>query len=124
MRFIIACTAFALCAVPALAAQDIMASTYGNTTISTGGPAEIHSHYRADHTFDMTGSAMGVTRTFKGTWALDHKGHLCRTFIGDLPSEMPSNPVCTDIAPHKIGDKWTLEVRGTTREVTLVKGIQ
>ena len=69
------------------------------------------------------GMAMGMTRTFKGTWALDHKGHLCRTFVGDLPSEMPSNPVCTDIAPHKIGDKWTLIVKGMPREVTLVQGI-
>jgi hypothetical protein len=123
MRFIFACAALALCSTTALAAEDIMANTYGNTTISTGGMAEVHTHYRADHTFDMTGSAMGMSRTFKGTWALNQKGQVCRTFVGTIPSGT-ANPVCTDIVAHKIGDSWNVDVNGTTRHVTLVEGIK
>jgi hypothetical protein len=120
-RFLIA--AFALCATPALAADDVMASYYGNTVISTGGASEARSHYRADHSFDMTGSMMGMSKSFKGTWALDGKGNLCRTFEGELPPNT-TNPLCTPIAAHKIGDTWTLDANGQTRTVTLKAGIQ
>jgi len=41
-RFCIASLLFALCPVGALAADDVMAGTYGNTLIATGGIAETH----------------------------------------------------------------------------------
>ncbi len=122
LRILIAAGALAFAAVPALAADDIMANTYGNTVVSTGGIAEIHSHYRADHSFDMVASTLLFSKTFKGTWALDGKGNLCRTFVGEVPPNT-ANPLCTPIAPHKVGETWTLSANGATRTVTLKAGI-
>jgi hypothetical protein len=85
--------------------------------------SEVHTHYRADHSFDMVGSMMGMSKTFKGSWALDGKGNLCRTFVGDLPPNT-TNPLCTPITAHKIGESWTVETNGQTRNVTLKAGIQ
>ncbi|HTT97944.1 MAG TPA: hypothetical protein VMF58_07830 [Rhizomicrobium sp.] len=113
----------ALCATPAFAGDDVMASTYGNTVVSTGGMSEVHTHYRADRSFDMVGSMMGMSKTFKGTWLLDGKGNLCRTFVGELPPNT-TNPLCTPIAAHKIGETWTVDANGSTRTVTLKAGIQ
>jgi opacity protein-like surface antigen len=113
----------ALCATPAFAADDVMASTFGNTIVSTGGMSEVHTHYRADHSFDMAASMMGMSRTFKGTWALDGKGNLCRTFDGEAPPDT-ANPLCLPIAAHKLGDTWTVEANGKTRTATLRPGIQ
>jgi hypothetical protein len=113
----------ALGACPAAAADDVMANLYGNTVVSTGGIAEVHTHYRADHSFDMVASRMGISRTFKGTWAIDAKGTLCRSFVGDAPPDTP-NPLCLPFAPHKVGDTWTIEMNGSSRTVTLKAGIE
>lgn len=115
--------AFALVATGALAEDDVMAGFYGNTAVSTSGMGEAHTHYRADHTFDMVGSMMGMSRGFKGTWALDGKGHLCRTFEGDTPPNL-KNPSCVPIQARKPGDSWTVEVNGGTANVSLKPGIQ
>ncbi len=122
-RIFAAALAFALCAAPALAADDMMANFIGNTVVSTGGMAEVHTHYRADHGFDMVGSAMGITRTFKGTWSVDAKGNLCRSFDGDAPPDTP-NPLCNPLTPHKVGDTWTADFNGKTRTLTLKAGLQ
>jgi hypothetical protein len=66
---------------------------------------------------------MGMSKTFKGTWALDGKGNLCRTFDGDVPPNT-ANPLCTPVAAHKIGDTWAVDANGSTRTVTLKAGIQ
>ncbi|HWA91483.1 MAG TPA: hypothetical protein VG889_15710 [Rhizomicrobium sp.] len=120
--FLIAAAAAVLC-TPALAGDEAMASLYGNTLVSTGGMSEVHSHYRADHSFDMVGSMMGMSKTFKGTWALDGKGNLCRTFDGEVPPNT-ANPLCTSFVEHKVGDTWTMEANGQTRTITLKAGIQ
>lgn len=120
-RFLIA--ALVLCAAPAFAGDDVMTGFYGNTIVSTGGAAEIHTHYRADHSFDMVGSMMGMSQTFKGSWATDDKGNVCRSFVGDAPPNAP-NPLCTPIAAHKIGDSWTVTANGQTRTLTLKAGVQ
>ncbi|HEX4302929.1 MAG TPA: hypothetical protein VHZ78_09050 [Rhizomicrobium sp.] len=125
-KIVMAAGALALFAAPALAAEDVMAGYYGNTAISTGGlgAAEIHTHYRADHTFDLTGSMMGMSRNYKGTWSIDGTGKLCRIFVGDLPPNTV-NPVCSLMAPHKVGDAWTVTSKdGSTRDVTLKAGVQ
>ena len=125
-RVLIAASIAALFSTPAFAADDVMASTYGNTIVSTGGTTEVHTHYRADHSFDMVASMMGMSsmsRTFKGTWSLDGKGNLCRTFDGDVPPGM-TNPLCLPIAAHKLGDTWTVTANGKTRTATLKPGIQ
>lgn len=104
-RFLTAGILFSCLALPAYAEDDVMAGFYGNTIVSTGGGFEIHMHYRADHTFDFVGSMMFMKRTFKGTWALDDKGNLCRTYIGDAPPHT-QNPVCAPVVPRKVGDTW------------------
>jgi hypothetical protein len=114
-----------LAAAPACAADDAMSGYYGNTTISTGGAMspEIRTHYRADHTFDLTGSMMGMHQSFHGTWEM--KGaQLCRTFVGDQPPNT-TNPVCTPIATHKVGDSWSMTgADGKSRDIKLVAGVQ
>jgi hypothetical protein len=113
-----------LIAVPSLAADDIMAGYYGNTVVSTGGMAEIHTHYRADHSFDLTGSMLGMSKSFKGTWALDGKGNVCRTFTGEMPPNTV-NPFCSPLDAHKVGDSWTVTGKdGKTRQATLVAGVK
>jgi hypothetical protein len=108
---------------PAFAGDDMMAGYYGNTVVSTGGMAEVHTHYRADRTFDLVGSMLGMSRSYKGTWEL--KGdQLCRTYVGDLPPGLPSNPFCTKWEPHKAGDSWTMTANGQTRSLTLKAGIE
>jgi hypothetical protein len=112
-----------LAAGPAAAADDVMANFFGNTVVSTGGIAEVHTHYRPDRSFDMVASRLGFSRTFKGTWALDDKGMLCRTFVGDAPPDTP-NPLCLQFTSHKVGDTWTIDMNGSSRTVTLKAGIQ
>jgi opacity protein-like surface antigen len=106
----------------ALAADDIMAGFYGNTVISSGGMLESHTHYRADHTFSVTATAMGQSFNGKGTWAIDDKGQLCRTYETPPPG-MP-NPLCIPAESHKVGDSWTVSVNGRTRNMSLKAGIE
>ena len=103
----------------ALAGDDVMAGFYGNTVISKGASSEAHIHYKPDHTFDGTGSMMGMSADLKGTWNIDDKGQLCRNYDPPLPMG-PANPVCSPIAAHKVGDTWTV----MNRTATLVQGIQ
>jgi hypothetical protein len=106
-------------AVSASAGDDVMSGYYGNTAISTGGKAELHTVYNADHTFVMKVPAYGME--FKGTWALTG-ATLCRTY--ESPPPGVTNPLCTPIEAHKVGDTWTLDADGNTRTITLVKGVQ
>ncbi len=111
MRKLTVCVAVVSCmATAAAAADDVMASRYGNTTITRDAHGITNKiHYKADGTFDGTqGEA-----TFSGTWKLDGKGMVCLTAI-------PSGALCTPIYAHHVGDTWT--AGGYT--INLVKGIQ
>jgi hypothetical protein len=111
--------AAALLASTSLAfADDIMAGLYGNTIIAKSAMSEIRMHYKADHTFDGTGSSMMGSMALKGTWALDDKGQLCRTY--ETPPPGVTNPLCTPWSAHKVGETWTMN----DRTITLVQGIQ
>ena len=106
-----ACVAAITCiASAAVAADDVMASRYGNTTITRDANGITNKiHYKADGTFDGTqGDA-----TFSGTWKLDDKGRVCLNTIA-------SGTLCTPIYAHRVGDTWT--AGGYT--VTLVAGVQ
>ncbi len=123
-KVLLAASALAFAAAPAFAADDVMAGYYGNTLISTGGIAEIHTHFRADHSFDLTGSRMGMSRSFKGTWTIDDKANLCRTFVGEMPPST-TNPVCSPMTAHKAGDSWTTTAKdGSTRNLTIKPGVE
>jgi hypothetical protein len=122
-KILIAASALALFASPAMAADDIMAGYYGNTVISSGGMIESHTHYRADHTFDVSATAMGQAYNFKGTWAIDDKGQLCRTYADPAPPNSP-NPLCIPAEAHKVGDSWTVTMGTQTRNLTMKAGVQ
>jgi len=112
-----------LAAAPAFAADDVMTGFYGNTSVSTGGMLEVHTHYKPDHTFDFSASMALMSRSGKGTWKIDASGQLCRD-IEDPPPGV-TNPSCSPIAPHKVGDTWTMTQKdGSTRTITLKAGIQ
>ncbi|HEY0300256.1 MAG TPA: hypothetical protein VGC36_02920 [Rhizomicrobium sp.] len=122
-RILFAVPLLALGAVPALAAEDVMAGFYGNTAVSTGGMLEVHTHYKPDHTFDFSASMVMMSRSGKGTWKIDASGQLCRD-IEDPPAGV-TNPSCSPIAPHKVGDTWTMTQQdGSMRTITLKPGIQ
>ena len=120
---LLAASALTLLVVPALAADDVMAGYYGNTAVVTGGMFESHTHYRADHTFDVSANAFGQTYSFKGTWAIDDKGQLCRTYVGGAPPNSP-NTLCVPAQAHKVGDTWTVTMNGNTRTITLKAGVE
>lgn len=106
----------------AFAAGDIMANYYGNTVISKGANGEAHAHYKSDGTIDVTFSSMLGSMDTTGTWKLDDKGELCRTYNNPPPGVSAS--FCSAWASHQIGDSWTMDINGQQRTITLVKGIQ
>ncbi len=110
-----------LFAVPALAADDVMANTYGNTVVSTGTMGESRTHYKADHTFDVTMTGAQGTIVTKGTWTVAD-GKLCRTYEQLAPGM--TNPVCTPAESHNVGDTWTVTIGTQVRTGTLKPGIQ
>ena len=122
-RFLIAASVLALASAPALAGDDVMAGYYGNTVVAAGGMVESHTHYRADHTFDVSATAMGQSYNFKGTWSVDDKGQLCRTYADPAPPNTP-NPLCLPAEAHKVGDTWTVSMNGNSRTLTLKAGVE
>ena len=121
-RVLFAASVLTLFVAPALAADDVMAGYYGNTVISSGGMGEAHTHYKSDHTFDVSLSAMGQTFNGKGTWSIDDKGQLCRNYETPPPG-MP-NPLCIPAEAHKVGDAWSVTINGQTRNLTLKAGVE
>lgn len=120
-KYLIGAMLTALWASTAVADEDPMASFYGNSIVTTIGSATLRTHYRPDHTFDMVGSMMFMKRTFKGTWALDSTGKLCRTYVGAVPPDT-TNPTCVLLVPRKVGETWTTkDGKGTA---TLQAGVQ
>jgi hypothetical protein len=106
-------------ASPVATGPDLMAGYYGNTVISTGGMAEVHIQYNADHTFVMNVPAFALR--FKGTWALNGS-NLCFTY--DVTPPGVTNPDCGPIVAHKVSDTWTEQADDGPRKLTLVAGMQ
>jgi len=120
-RILFASAAIALAVAPALAADDPMAGFYGNTVDVTGPSFQATVHYRADHTMDSSGTVAGKAFSTKGTWKIDDKGQLCRTY--DTTPPTMQNPFCTPATPHKVGDTWTVTTPdGSPRTITLRAG--
>ncbi len=122
-KILLGASACVLCSGAALAGDDVMAGYFGNTTVSTGGMLEVHTHYKADHTFDFSASMIGMSRSGKGTWKIDASGQLCRDI--ENPPAGVTNPSCSPVAAHKVGDTWTMTQKdGSTRSIALKPGIQ
>jgi hypothetical protein len=119
--FSLAVLATGLFATPALAADDALATAYGNTFVIVD-PDGVESRmvYSADHT--MKGRVPSADYNYKGTWALDGGGKICRTYSPAIPG-VP-NPDCDAEAavPRKIGDQWSSTNRGKAYKISLVAG--
>lgn len=110
-----------LAGAPAFGADDVMAGFYGNTVEVTGPSFQATVHYRADHTMDSSGTIAGKTFSTKGTWKIDDKGQICRTY--DTTPPTMTNPFCTAATPHKAGDTWSVTTPdGSPRTITLKAG--
>ena len=108
----------------AQAADDVMAGYYGNTVISKSANGESRTHYKKDGTLDAVISGAMGSLPLNGTWKVDDKGQLCRTY-SNVPAMLPiPNPLCTPVAAHKPGDTWTVQIGGQSRNVTMAAGIQ
>lgn len=115
--FLLGAVALFVLSTAASGADDVMANTYGNTLVSVSANGmESHTHYNVDHTFSGTVPSMGFD--YKGTWAIDDKGQLCRTFDPPVPGR--TNPDCGPIDSHAVGDKWTSP---DGANITLVQGV-
>jgi hypothetical protein len=123
-RILLAASVLAFCGAAAQASDDdVLKNYYGNTLISNAGMLEIHTHYKPDHTFDFSASMTLIHRSGTGTWKIEANGEICRD-IKDPPAGV-TNPSCGPIAPHKVGDSWTVTGKdGTVRMLKLVAGIQ
>jgi hypothetical protein len=98
----------------ALADDGVMASRFGNTTVITNANGNVSKvYYNPDHSFIAEDPKLGI----HGTWEV-HGDTLCLTFTAHAPPGRP-NPECDPVAPHAVGDVWT--VGGMT--VTIAKGI-
>ena len=122
-RILAAAAVVVLGSVPALAADDVMAGFYGNTVVVTGDAFQAHVHYSANHTLDISGTASGQAFSTKGSWKIDDKGQICRSYKKTVPTM--ANPFCTAATAHKVGDTWTAtSPTGSSRNISLVAGIQ
>lgn len=111
--------ALALSASTVFAADDVMASRYGNTTITTDAKGAVTKvYYKADGTFTAKAGDLSTA----GTWKVD-AGKICLTYTGAPPPGMTS-PACFPITAHKVGDKWTVGEGDAKRTVELVAGIK
>ena len=94
----------------ALAADDPVASAYGNTVLATNDKGETtKTWYKADHTFTGVDSK---GQKFQGTWTLaENNTKFCATAVlpaGAPPPKEPIKQQCTEfLGAHKVGDKWT-----------------
>jgi hypothetical protein len=113
---IFSASAFAASSLPS---DDVMAGYVGNTAISTGGRAEVHILYNSDHTFVLKVPMYAME--FSGRWAVNGST-IC--FNYDIPPPGISNPDCSPLVPHKVGDSWTERSEDGTRKLTLVAGAQ
>lgn len=102
----------------AVAGDEVMASRFGNTTVSTDAKGvETKVYYNADHTFTFKSGA----QSGKGTWKVDG-ANICLTYETPIPG-IP-NPLCLPVSAHKVGDTWTTGEGDQKRTVKIVAGIQ
>jgi hypothetical protein len=106
-----------IAASAAFADDSVLASRFGNTTITKDGAGhETRLYYAADHTFTVKSAG----QTTNGTWKIDG-GTICLTYANPaaLPAGTP-NPTCVPVSDHKVGDSWS----AGPYSVSLVAGVQ
>jgi hypothetical protein len=113
MRSIILAASLLVMAGAAYAADDPLASRYGNTVIATEADgSQTYLYFNADHTL----SAKHGFWFSKGSWELKDD-QLCTTY--DTPRPGIGKQECSPATSRQVGDKW----QGHGRAVKLVKGI-
>ncbi len=102
MRILLgAVAALALSAGAAMAGEEVMASRFGNTTItSDASGASTKIYYEADHSF----TGVQGEQQLAGTWAMQGS-NVCLTFTSEPPPGYP-NPICAPASAHNVGDTW------------------
>ncbi|MFN8949496.1 MAG: hypothetical protein ACK6DM_03065 [Alphaproteobacteria bacterium] len=104
----------------AIAADDPMASRYGNTVVITGpdGKEVGRIYYDADK---KVSRKMADGSEVKGTWALEG-GKLC--FSQTMPAPKPEEAKqCSDFPGAKnVGDSWEVATPQGKLKATLTKG--
>lgn len=103
MRILLgAVAALTLSAGAAMAGDEVMASRFGNTTITSDGSGMTSKiYYEADHSF----TGVQGEQQLAGTWEV--KGsQVCLTFSSEAPPGYP-NPICTPVANHAVGETWS-----------------
>ena len=103
MRILLgALAALALSATAAFAGEEVMASRFGNTTITSdasGMSSKIY--YEADHSFTGIQGELQLA----GTWEVTGS-QICLTFSSEAPPGYP-NPICTPVSNHAVGETWS-----------------
>jgi hypothetical protein len=122
MRSLFFGAAILIVAAPATAGDEIMANYFGNTVIAQNQMGISKVHYRQNHTFGGMAAGPAGQIQLSGSWKIDDKGQLCRTYENAPPGS--PNPFCTPWEAHKVGDVWTMTSNGQTAEVSLVAGKQ
>jgi hypothetical protein len=104
-------------ASPAIAAEDVMSTRYGNTTVAIDvHGAESRTWYNADHTFASTQGGVQL----KGTWSLEGNT-LCRHY--DVAPPGAPNPYCFPADKlRRVGERWTVGEGERKMSLTLVEG--
>lgn len=120
-RILMGVAALALSTTLAIAADDPMASRYGNTVVAKGadGKEVGRSYYNSDGT--LTRKTADGKET-KNTWKLEN-GKVCITQTDPAPPATMA-PVCLAFpGEKKVGDSWDVTLPdGTKVTATLQKG--
>lgn len=111
-RIALAAGLAAIVASSAALADDPMASTYGNTVVSsdsTGASASIFFNQDNSFTESVTGKD-GKPVTLSGTWALKDDGKTICLTLNPMPGATgaPPAPSCTPLTAHAVGDTWSV----------------
>jgi len=101
-RVLAAAAALSLLAGSAVAGDEVMASRYGNTVITTDASGMSSTiYYEPDHSF----SGQQGDQSLSGSWEVKGSS-ICLTFTSAPPPGYP-NPICTPVQAHAVGDSWT-----------------
>jgi hypothetical protein len=126
MRFaVIALAAGIALAATSASADDLMASTYGNTvkaTDSKGASSSFLFNQDGTYTINATGPD-GKPVTVPGTWTTKDGGNTLCLQQASPPNTPPAAPSCSPLSAHKVGDTWSVtNDMKQTFTVTLVAG--
>jgi hypothetical protein len=122
MRFAVIALAGGLAlAATSASADDLMASTYGNTVKSTDSKGVSSTLlFNADGTYTVNATGPdGKPVSIPGKWTTKDGGAtLCLESAGP-PNAPPPPPSCSPLTAHKVGDTWTV-TNDTNQSFTVV----